>query len=76
MRPIAPTPTPGWTPVYIPAGPEYKGIEVATDGEHVMTMWEFTAVERAAILAGANLLVRFRSPRMPPVAVAVDGVDE
>lgn len=76
MRPIPPTQVPGWVPVHIPAGPGYEAIDVATDGGHIMTMWEFTAVERAAILAGANLLVRFRSTQMPAVAVAVDGCDD
>ncbi len=79
MRPIAPPAMPGWTPVHISAGPGYEALDVAFttfEGGFILTMWEFTAVERAAILGGANLLVRFRGQHMPQVGAAVEGIDE
>lgn len=79
MRPIPPRGMPGWEPVHIDAGPGHAAIDVAftsKEGGYIMTEWEFTAVERAAILAGANLLVRFKGRMMPQVGVAVDGIDE
>lgn len=57
MRPIRPEPMPGWEPVHIPAGPGYEAIDVAftsEEGGYIMTAWEFTAVERAAILRGGE----------------------
>jgi len=79
MRPIAPPEVPGWKAVSVPAGTGYEAIEVSVtyeDGGLIMTMWEFTAVERAAILAGANLMIRFRGMHLPVTAVGVEGIDD
>jgi len=79
MRPIAPPAMPGWKAVSVPAGTGYEAIEVSVtyeDGGLIMTMWEFAAMERVAILAGANLMIRFRGMHLPVTAVGVEGIDD
>lgn len=79
MRPVAPPEEMGGTAVvFAKDQPEYLQLPARTDGQCVVTMWELTAVERAAVLAGAPILlqvVTFGSP-LQPVSLTVRGIEE
>lgn len=79
MRPIAPPEAMGGVPVvFAKDQPEYLQLPARTDGVSVVTVWELTATERAAVLAGAPIILQLTTFGRPlqPVSIVVQGVEE
>lgn len=79
MRPIKPPESYGGVEVtFAKDQPEYLQMPARTDGQTVVTTWELTAVERAAILAGAPLVLQICTFGQPlqPLSLYVQGIEE
>ncbi len=79
MRPVPPAEYFGGSPVIIAEHqPGVLALPARVDETTVITTWELTAVEKAALLAGAPLVLQvmtFGSP-LQPVMLYVQGVEE
>lgn len=79
MRPTPPPESFGGTLViFAEYQPEYLQLPARTDGQTVVTTWELTAVERAAVLAGAPIVLQVTTAgqSLQPVMLYVQGVEE
>lgn len=79
MKPITPEEYFGGEPViFAKDQPEYRQLPARADEYCVITTWELTAVERAAILAGAKVVLKVMNHNKPlqPVLLYVQGVEE
>lgn len=79
MRPIPPPEEMGGTAVvFAKDQPEYLQLPARSDGTTVVTTWQLTAVERAAVLAGAPIILQITTFGRPlqPISLVVQGVEE
>lgn len=79
MKPVAPEEYFGGVPVvFAKDQPEYLQLPARTDETTVITTWELTAVERAAVLAGARIVLQVMNYNQPlqPLILYVQGVEE
>ena len=78
MRLIVPGPIPGGLPVLYQANHGLDDLPGVQLSDRLITVWEFSAVERAAILGGANLVVATMNAggNIHPFGMGVEGCDE